>query len=260
MLIDINAYIGHWPFRRLRGNTLKALLERMNKYGVDMSVVANLNGVFYKNTQSANEELYEEMETNRHFRSRLIPFAVINPTYADWKYDLDVCYEKLGMKGLRLYPQYHDYEITAPSCIELVKMAQDRGLPVAFSLRIVDKRQRSWLDLDKEWSLNEIVPIVSAVPDAKYIILNIANRSKMNSDEIKTLKNADIVFDTSGRRSDVSATIEQFGRDKVAFGTHTPILDYLTGRLRIESLKEDEADEETKELIRSGNAKRILKL
>jgi hypothetical protein len=35
-------------------------------------------------------------------------------------------------------------------------------------------------------------------------------------------------------------------------------LDYLTGLLRIESLAPDEADEATKELLRSGNAKRIL--
>jgi uncharacterized protein len=45
-----------------------------------------------------------------------------------------------------------------------------------------------------------------------------------------------------------------------AFGTHSPILDYLTGLLRIESLREDEADQKTKELLRSGNAKRFLRI
>jgi hypothetical protein len=46
--------------------------------------------------------------------------------------------------------------------------------------------------------------------------------------------------------------------NKFAFGTHSPILDYLTGRLRIESMNEAEADEPTKEMLRSDNAKRIL--
>ena len=55
MLLDINAHVGHWPFKELKYNTFAALLERMNKFGVDISVVSNLNGIFYKNTQSANE-------------------------------------------------------------------------------------------------------------------------------------------------------------------------------------------------------------
>ncbi|MBP1595813.1 MAG: amidohydrolase 2 [Acidobacteria bacterium] len=38
MLLDINAYIGHWPFKRLRYNTCASLLERMNEFGVDVSV------------------------------------------------------------------------------------------------------------------------------------------------------------------------------------------------------------------------------
>ena len=64
----------------------------------------------------------------------------------------------MGIKGIRLYPKYHDYEITDPACIELVKMARDRGLVVAFTLRMVDSRSRSWMDIDKEWNLADVIP------------------------------------------------------------------------------------------------------
>ena len=261
MLIDINAYVGHWPFKKLRYNTCSELLDRMNKFGVDVSVVANLNGIFYKNTQSANEELYEEIQSNRKFKNRLIPFAVINPIYADWKYDIEICVNKFGMKGIRLYPIYHDYEITDKNCIELVKFVRDLNLPVAFSLRIVDSRQRSWMDVSKEWSLKDVVPIMKEVPDAKYIILNIANDGKMGKEELDILKSQNVLFDTSGRAiTNISEFINRFGKEKFAFGTHTPILDYLTGLLRIESLYKNEADEETKELLRYKNAKSFLNL
>ena len=60
---------------------------------------------------------------------------------------MKTCITKMGMKGLRLFPQYHDYEITDPSLIELVKLARDKGLPVAFDIRMVDSRQNSWLDI-----------------------------------------------------------------------------------------------------------------
>jgi uncharacterized protein len=276
MLLDINSYIGHWPFKQLKYNTCASRLERMNRFGIDISVISNMNGIFYKNTQSANIELFTELKSDSKFSDRFVPLAVINPIYAGWRDDLENCVTKLGMKGIRIYPQYHDYDITDPQLIELVKIARDRGLPVALDIRMVDSRQRSWMDIPvfdynspvktdiilKEWKLQNVIPIIREVPDAKYIIVNIANSIELNSEDLELVRKADIVFDTSGRtiRGDntLSELLKRFGREKFAFGSHSPILDYLTGLLRIESMNTAEADEETKELLRSGNAKRIL--
>ena len=278
MLLDINAYVGHWPFTQLKHNTCRLLLDRMNNFGVDVSVISNINGIFYKNTQSANDELFDEINSDSRFQERFIPFAVINPIYAGWKDDFETCIDKMGMKGLRLYPKYHDYEITDPALIELVKMARDRGLPVAFDIRMVDSRQRSWMDIPlfegnatekfdiitKEWTLKNVVLIIREVPDAKYMIVNLANNITLDEDDMEVVKKADVLFDTSGRviRGDdtLSELLRRFGQDKFAFGTHSPILDYVTGRLRIESMSESEANEETKEMLRYANAKRMLGL
>jgi uncharacterized protein len=259
MLLDINAHIGHWPFKQLKHNTCATLLESMNRFGVNISVISNLNGVFYKDTQAANEELIDEIKSNKGFENRFVPFAVLNPIYADWKNDLETCHKKMGMKGICLYPLYHDYEITDPACVELVKRARDLGLIVTFTHRIVDSRQRSWMDISKEWSLKDIMPIIREVPDAKYFVVNAANSLIVNEEETELVKKTNILFDTSGRvLSNLGNMINRYGKDKFAFGTHSPILDYLAGMLRIDALYKSEADEETKELLRSGNAKRIL--
>ena len=268
MLIDINAYVGNWPFQQLKYNTCEALYDRMNKFGVDVSVISNLNGIFYKNTQSANEELYEEIRSNRRFKDRFIPYAVINPIYAGWQDDLETCIKTYGFKGVRLYPRYHDYEILDPACIELVKRVRDYGLPVAFNYRMMDSRERSWMDISnmkgnaiREWNLKNILPIVNAVPDAKYMILNFANAAKLDTEEMNLVKKSDLLFDTSGRTiTNMADFLNLYGSDKFAFGTHSPILDYLTGLLRIESLHSNEADENMKEMLRSGNAKKMLGL
>jgi len=271
MLLDINAYVGHWPFKQLQYNTCAKLLERMNKYSVDISVVSNLNGIFYKNTQSANEELLAELKSDKNFRGRFIPFAIINPIYAGWREDLELCVTEMGMKGVRVFPQYHDYEINDPSFIELVNITRDKGIPVAIDIRMVDSRQRSWMDIPvfepgersdiifKEWQLRNVIPIIKAVPDAKYIIVNVANGLGLNDEELELIRKADVLFDTSGRSmSDLPELIKRFGREKLAFGSHSPILDYLSGHLRIEYMNDAEADETTKEMLRSGNARRML--
>jgi len=261
MLVDINAYVGHWPFKQLRYNTCTELIERMDHFGVDISVVNNLNGIFYKNTQSANEELYNELQSDTRYVQRLIPFAVINPIYAGWRDDFGASIDTLGMKGIRLYPKYHDYALTDTACIDLVKLARDSNLPVAFSFRMVDSRQRSWLDIEEEWDLNDIVPIVREVPDARYIFLNLTNSTELDEEDEMLLRKADILIDTSGRSvNDFIPLLDRFGVNKFAFGTHSPILDYLTGLLRIESLNEDEASREVKDQLRSGNALEFLRL
>jgi uncharacterized protein len=261
MLLDINAHIGHWPFKQLKHNTCAGKLERMNRFGIDISVVSNLNGVFYKDTQSANEELFDEIRSDKKFANRFIPFAILNPIYAGWKNDLEICTKKMGMKGICLYPLYHDYEITDPACIELVKRARDRGLIVTFTHRIVDARQRSWMDIPNEWSMKDIMPIIKEVPDAKYFIVNAANSMMVDDEETGLIKKTDLLIDTSGRTlTPMPDFIKKFGKNKFAFGTHSPILDDLVGLLRIESLRDSEADEATKELLRSGNAKKMLGL
>lgn len=261
MLVDVNAYVGHWPFLQLPYHNCEGLLGRMNRFGVDVSVVSNLNGIFYKNTQSANNELYNELKSKKQFADRFIPFAVINPDYAGWRDDLETCTSDFGMKGVRIFPQYHDYDLNHPQCVELLKRARDKGLPVAISLRMVDTRQRSWMDLDKEWSLKDIMPALTAVPDGNYLVVNIANSMNLSKEDLMLVQKSNVLFDTSGRAlGNPAPELTRFGKNKFAFGTHAPVLDYLTGLLRIEAMRPDEADDATKELLRSGNAKRFLKL
>lgn len=94
---------------------------------------------------------------------------------------------------------------------------------------------------------------------AKLMILNYA--AKLSSQELNLVQKTDLLFDTSGRTIvNMADFMKMYGTNKFAFGTHSPILDYLTGLLRIESLNTDEADEKTKELLRSGNARRMLGL
>jgi uncharacterized protein len=105
------------------------------------------------------------------------------------------------------------------------------------------------------------LPIVRQVPDAKYLILNIANGANLPAEDSAIIQKADVLMDTSGRAlGDLSNLIQKYGREKFGFGTHAPILDYLTGLLRIEAMRENEAGQEIKEYLKSGNAKRFLNL
>jgi len=233
----------------------------MDRYAVDRSVVSSIHGMFYKNPQAANEELARGAKP---YGRRFVPFAVLNPTYPDWKHDLDICVRQLGMKGLRLYPQYHDYRPTDDCCIELVQAARRRGLPVAFSMRLIDNRQRSWLDIDREIALDQIAGVVERVPDAGYIVLHTLF-GKESEHSAAVFKQARVVFDTIYGAScgivgpnawDLNQAFARYGKEKLVFGTAAPFRDYVSPLLRIELFRQDDAG--ARALIWSGNIARLL--
>ena len=266
----MSGYTGHWPFRNLRGNTLVDLLGRMNRYGVDMTIVSNLNAIFYVDAQIGNEELHHELVSNAALKDRFIPFATINPILPWWKESLAICQEEYGMKGIRIFPVYHDYGLTDDRCIEMVEAARDRGMPVAIPLRMTDLRERSWLDVDRALSYNDIADVVRHVPDAQVMILDARvtdDQEVTSADSLDVLKKADVLFDTSrgsgvpvkGPNSEsLRYLLEHFGAERIAFGTETPFVDYCSPFFRLgvfEALTERE-----KELVWSGNVRRVLKL
>src|SRR5699024_5398235 len=101
MIIDINTYIGSCAFRRIRHNDAAGLFKYLRNAGVDRAVVSCINSVLYKDTQEGNLQLIEDI---KGYEDYFIPFAIINPRYPEWKKDLIYCIDKLGMKGIELYP------------------------------------------------------------------------------------------------------------------------------------------------------------
>jgi len=270
MLVDISAYTGHWPFRNLRGSSLDDLLKRMNVYGVNKAVVSNLNGLFYVDSQIANEELHKEILSNELFKDRFIPFATINPALPWWKDALKTCHEKFGMKGIRIFPLYHHYKLTDDICIEMVKAASDLGMPVSIPLRMTDLRERSWFDVNEALNYNDIAELVSQVPEAKYMILDarITDTQPATTEKsVDILKSANVLFDTSrgsgvpvkGPNSEsLSYLKNNFGAERLAFGTETPFVDYCSPFIRLAAFTE--IDDDQKAMIWAGNAERMLKI
>ena len=167
-LIDSNAYLGHWAFRRLRYNTGDGLLRLMDRVGIDKACVSSASAIMYKNSQAGNEELRDEIEGRE---DRLIPFAVLSPAYAGWRRDLKWCREVLGAKGLRLYPGYHGYTLDDACCHELVRAATELGMVVSIPVMAHDLRQQHWLVDAPPVSCDAIAQLASAHPQARFIVL-----------------------------------------------------------------------------------------
>jgi predicted TIM-barrel fold metal-dependent hydrolase len=169
LIIDVNAYLGPFAFRRLRHQTARELLGLMDSRQIDRAIVSSAPAITFRNCQPGNEDLAAEVKA---YHDRLVPFAVINPGYAGWRDDLAACHEILGMKGVRLYPKWHGYALASGQCLELIDRAAELRMIIAIPLRVEDPRQRSWLVDVPDVPLDEIVALVQSRPRARFHLLN----------------------------------------------------------------------------------------
>ncbi len=261
-MIDINAYLGHFAFRRLRHNTAPALIRLMDAKGIRYAAVSSASAITYRNPQAGNEELAEEVE--RH-RDRLIPFAVLNPAYAGWRDDLKICHERFGMKGLRLYPRWHNYQLSDPEAVALVNAATERNMLVTIPMRVEDPRQRSWLAAIPDLTAAEVVPILRACPRAKFALVgggvygaaDQVRESSLIDKDSGLPRNywIDVGRMTAVMGSELGRVIAALGADRVLLGTGMPFQYPDPALLKIEVLDIPEAD---KEKIRFRNAAALL--
>jgi uncharacterized protein len=223
MIIDVNAYLGPFAFRRLRHNTAGSLLKLMDARRIDRAVVSSAAAITYRNAQSGNEEVDAELKDHR---DRLIPFAVINPTYAGWEDDLKVCHETFGMRGLRLYPGWHNYRLSDSRCLDLVRAAAARGLVVSIPIRVEDNRERSWLVDVPDLSLDDVAALIRACPEARFLLLNGIGyvRSPLGREGSGLPANYRIEISrlTAFLDDELGALVKALGPGRIVFGTGTP--------------------------------------
>jgi uncharacterized protein len=139
MIIDVNAALGHYPFRALRYHTAGPMVEVMDRNGIDCAVVSSLHAVFYRDAHRGNVELVADIKPHA---GRFIPVATCSPKYVGWERDLDEAVKAWGMKAVALVPEYHGYALKDEHGRAALRRIEELGLPVVLTQRFEDRRQR----------------------------------------------------------------------------------------------------------------------
>jgi len=265
MLIDVNAWLGTWPFRSLRDNTPDTLVARLDRSGIDKAVVSYIEAAFHRHPQSANERLIRDIESHK---DRLIPLGTLNPLSPPWEDDLIACVD-LGMKGIRLFPRYQNYAADSPECKAIAQACAEHSLPVFIPHRLEDMRQHHWTDPGKDVDFGQLANLVAAVPNATIIIPNARPLARSPLWTRKELHDLNWYVDLSlaeihyglhvTRRSvkDLGYLIEEGGANHLLFGTHLPFSYASPALVKLAILP---VDDDTLANITHRTASRLLNL
>ena len=229
MIIDINACLGHYPFRKLRHTTAAELIHLMDRSGIDRALVSSLHAVFYRDAHRGNEELHAETQPHA---GRLIPVATANPKYVGWERDLAEAVERWKMKVVALTPEHHGYKLTDAHGHAALARIASYGLPVLLMQRFEDRRQRHAWDTAEEISAAAMLEAARAHPQLKFILANWLglDGAKLAEAGLKGRVLLDFARLQVIFRKEVPRLIETLGIDAIAFGSHMPF-DYTGGSL-----------------------------
>lgn len=251
MLFDINAALGHWPFRKVSNETPAGLRALLAGKGIGGAAVVNTHGLFYKNCHDANTELADWIADHLDF---FVGVATLNPRYAAWERDLCACKEELGFRALRLAPQYHDYRLGDADCVAIAKAATELGLPILVPHRVVDVRQRHWLDTDRTNGPEEIRALCDAVPEARVVVTDsyLGGAELVNADG--SPRHPGLYLDS---RCGAAGLPEEVAAERIVFGTGAPFRCVTPSLLSMEAEGFGEA---TRRRIGYENAHSLLRL
>lgn len=234
-MIDINTAIGHWPFRKIPYQSADALRIHLSRYGITRAAVAHTHGLFYKNCHDANIELAEAIAPHREF---FVGIATLNPGYAAWERDWAACADDLGLRGLRLVPQYHDYSLADGCAVDIVKAAASRDIPVFIPHRIVDVRQCHWMDTQMVIAPREVIALARAVPEARIVFTEYPVDTTTLVDEGGRPMCPNLCVETSRMASAygqvLSEVVHSLGARRVLFGTGSPFKEISPALLKID--------------------------
>lgn len=256
MLIDTHTYIGHWGFRPLPWRTADGLLRAMDAHGIEQAWVSSASSILYRNAHAGNEELHAEV---RKHRDRLVPFAVLNPTYTDWEHDLAVCQEEFGCKGVRLFPPYHRYTLRDEVCNELVAAAIARDLVISVPHWVEDDRERSWLITQPGIvPVADMAALAEAHPDGRFVFhyglgytaTSLGHRGSLAADYGLDISRLPVFV-----KEELPTLIAEVGPERLVFGSGMPLTPADVPLFKLEVLDVPEA---VKEQIRWQNAQRLI--
>jgi len=254
VIIDTNVHLSRWPFRRLAGDETPDLVERLRKRDVVQAWAGSFDGILHKDIGGVNARL--AAECNTHGKGFLVPFGSINPKLPDWEEDVRRCAKDHGMRGIRLHPNYHGYELKDPLFGELLHVVAASGLIVQLVVCMEDIRTQHPLMRVPPVDLSPLAQVIKNHPSIRLLLLNWW--PALRGERIRPLAEAgQVYFDVAMWEGieGVARLTEQLPPERILFGSNFPLFYFEAAVLKVQ---ESGLPDATKAMLFDGNARRIL--
>jgi len=252
MVVDVNAFIGKWPYWPIPFPTPEIAISKFSQWGIDRACICSTRSLFvhWEDGNCESEGLTAQHPAN------LIAFACLGTfetshRVADRTHDLKA-YQQRGFHGIRLYPQHHSYQLLfEPFVDDVCEQAEALHFPVLLSLRTIMNWGVPALDFD------HMLRIVERHPRVPWILSGINYLQEIRGAQLLLRRYQSVCLETScvmGYEA-IRKTVEECGYEQILFGSAAPI---QHGRASLDKVLHSRISDSAREAILSGNAQRLL--
>lgn len=170
-MIDVNVFLGAYPWRRVPGTSPEAVLRAMDQGGIATAWVTHLPSLFWKDPAEGNPWLYEVATRQPRFR----PVPVIHPGLPGWEEDLAEAVTRRAVL-VRADPGPLGLAPAGAEMLRFLAAAAEARVPVQAAVRLEDGRGRHPLDVAPELAPWMVRSWVRSHPGLELVITH-AERS-----------------------------------------------------------------------------------
>ena len=254
MITDVNVNLSHWPTRRLVGDETADLVARLRQRGVTQAWAGSFDSLLHWDVGAANARLAAECRT--HGKDFLVPFGTVNPKLPDWQEDLRRCREEFRMPGIRLYPNYHGYDLRDAAFTELIRLAAAQRMIVQIALCMEDERTQHPLLKAPPVDSAPLPELLKREPSLRLVLLNCS--PALREGELEPILAAgqawcdiSMVEGIEG----VGRLVKQVPLQKVLFGSYFPFFYFEAAFFKVQ---ESGLSDTEKDALLAGNARQLL--
>jgi len=236
MIFDSNLYLSRWPFRRLPHDETPALVRKLKQNHIGQAFAGSFDGLLHKDIYAVNQRLVQECKTCGP--DLLIPVGSINPKLPGWEADVIACHETWQMPGLRLHPNYHEYQLSDPEVQKLFAMAAERKLFIQIAMRMEDVRTQHPLVRVADVNFEALPELMKQHPQLQVTILN-GMKSLRGANLTRLTKNPNLTIEIAMLEGvgGIEKLMKQVPYQQILFGSYSPFF-YLESSLN--KLKESD--------------------
>ncbi len=165
--VDVSALIGSYPFRDVPHPDAGTLLGVLDREEIPRAWVGHLPTVFHRDPRKGNESLYRDLV--RH-RARLDPAPVVRPDWPGWEKELDRAVAE-GAAAIRVYPAHWGLGPEHPALVALAHACARAQLPMLFTVRFEDARQRHVIDVAGDVPAATLRGVARARTGARIVVI-----------------------------------------------------------------------------------------
>ena len=165
-MIDVNTFVGPYPFRYVPHPEPGALVRVLDREGIESAWVGHLPSAFYRDPTPGNRELFALVAANTQ---RLRPVPTVRPDWPRWRDELRAGADS-GAPAVRVYPAQWGLGPHDSSMRELAIAAGELDMAVVLTVRFEDLRQRHPLDVAGDLSAAAIRALARAGENVRLVI------------------------------------------------------------------------------------------